>query len=319
MHRVMTALVALALGATLTAQNGRSWSAPRTPWGHPDLQGTYSNDEETGTPMERPRDLEGKTLADITPAELQKIVKARNDQFVAGVSGEEFAGGLRPPAHLIFDTFDRKNKRAWLVVDPPDGRIPRRSDARVTRPRGGVSTNANPRGPFNSWLDMGLYDRCITRGIPNSMMPAGYGSRYDITQSPDSVVIRYEMIHEARVIPLDASRSVPGQRKFLGDARGWWEGDTLVVETTNFRPETAPQGASEQVTMTERFIPISATELDWRVTFEDANVWTRPWTFEMPLTKVDRSQQMFEYACHEGNLAMRNILSAARKEDGGAR
>src|SRR5262245_25555965 len=304
----------------LSAQNGASrWSVPRTPWGHPDLQGTYSNDDETGTPMERPRELEGKTLADITPAELQKIVKARNDQFVSGVSGEEFAGGLRPPAHLIFDTFDRKNRRDWLVVAPPDGRIPRRSDARVTRPRGGVSTNANPRGPFNSWLDMGLYDRCITRGIPNSMMPAGYGSRYDITQSPDSVVIRYEMIHEARVIPLDVSRSAPGQRKFLGDAHAWWEGDTLVVETTNFRPETAPQGASENVKMTERFIPISANEIDWRVTFEDANVWTRPWTFEMPLTKVDRSQQMFEYACHEGNLAMRNILSAARKEDSAAK
>jgi hypothetical protein len=317
MHRVTFAIVVLALGATLTAQNGHSWSAPRTPWGHPDLQGTYSNDDETGTPMERPRDLEGKTLADITPAELQTIVKARNDQFVAGVSGEEFAGGLRPPAHLIFDTFDRKNKRAWLVIDPADGRIPRRTDARVTRPRGGVSTNANPRGPFNSWLDMGLYDRCITRGIPNSMMPAGYGSRYDITQSPDSVVIRYEMIHEARVIPLrdGRSRESQGPRKYLGDARGWWEGDTLVVETTNFRPETAPQGGSEQVKMTERFIPISATELDWRVTFEDANVWTRPWTFEMPLTKVDRSQQMFEYACHEGNLTMRNILSAQRAEE----
>ena len=181
----------------------RSWSAPRTPWGHPDLQGTYSNDDETGTPMERPRELEGKTLADITPEELQKIIKERNERFVEGVSGEEFAGGLRPPAHLIFDTFDRKNKRAWLVVDPPDGRIPRRTDIQPRRPRGGISTNANPKGPFNSWLDMGLYDRCITRGIPASMMPAGYGSRYDITQSPDSVVIRYEMIHEARVIPLD--------------------------------------------------------------------------------------------------------------------
>jgi hypothetical protein len=326
MRGVTIALVVLALGATVAGQSSRSWSAPRTPWGHPDLQGTYSNDDETGTPMERPRELEGKTLADITPAELQRIVKDRNDRFVEGVSGEEFAGGLRPPAHLIFDTFDRKNRRAWLVIDPPDGRIPRRTDAKVTRPRGGVSTNANPRGPFNSWLDMGLYDRCITRGIPNSMMPAGYGSRYDITQSPDSVVIRYEMIHEARVIPLDSraesrehSRATQGPRKYLGDARAWWDGDTLVVETTNFRPETAPQGASEHVKMTERFIPVSATELDWRVTFEDAAVWTQPWTFEMPLTKVDRSQQMFEYACHEGNLAMRNILSAARKEESGSK
>jgi len=329
------ALVALSgrLETPVDAQGSapRSWSAPRTPWGHPDLQGTYSNDDETGTPMERPRELEGKTLADISPEELQKIIKDRNERFVEGVSGEEFAGGLRPPAHLIFDTFDRKNKRAWLVVDPPDGRIPRRSDIQPRRPRGGISTNANPKGPFNSWLDMGLYDRCITRGIPASMMPAGYGSRYDITQSPDSVVIRYEMIHEARVIPLDPSaasgspraesggdrrdRSTQGARKYMGDARGWWEGDTLVVETTNFLPETAPQGATEQVKMVERFTASSPDVVEWRVTFEDANTWTRPWTFSMPLTKVDSTQQMFEYACHEGNLAMRNILSAQRAEE----
>jgi hypothetical protein len=284
--------------------------------------------------MERPRELEGRTLDSITPEELQKIVKERNDRFVEGVSGEEFAGGLRPPAHLIFDTFDRKNKRAWLVVDPPDGRIPRRTDVQPRRPRGGVSTNANPKGPFNSWLDMGLYDRCITRGIPASMMPAGYGSRYDITQSPDSVAIRYEMIHEARVIPLDLStppgssraessgdgrgRAAQGPPKYLGDPRGWWEGDTLVVETTNFRLESAPQGATEQVRMVERFTPTSPDVLEWRVTFEDPDTWTRPWTFSMPLTKVDRTQQMFEYACHEGNLAMRNILSAQRAEEAAA-
>ena len=329
---VAVSLVALSgrLETPVDAQGSaaRSWSVPRTPWGHPDLQGTYSNDDETGTPMERPRELDGKTLADISPEELQKIVKDRNERFVEGVSGEEFAGGLRPPAHLIFDTFDRKNKRAWLVVDPPDGRIPRRTDIQPRRPRGGISTNANPKGPFNSWLDMGLYDRCITRGIPASMMPAGYGSRYDITQSPDSVVIRYEMIHEARVIPLDPSagsgspraesgtdRSTQGARKYMGDARGWWEGDTLVVETTNFLPETAPQGATEQVKMVERFTASSPDVVEWRVTFEDANTWTRPWTFSMPLAKVDSTQQMFEYACHEGNLAMRNILSAQRAEE----
>jgi len=123
------------------------------------------------------------------------------------------------------------------------------------------------------------------------------------------------MIHEARVIPLDASRAAHGTRKYLGDARGWWEGDTLVVETTNFRAETAPQGATENVKMTERFTPTASGELDWRVTFEDANTWTRPWTFSMPLTKVDQSQQIFEYACHEGNHAMRNILSAQRAEE----
>ena len=298
------------------------FSPPRTPWGHPDLQGIYSNDDETGTPMARPAHFAGRTLDSITGEELAVEVKRRNDQFNAGVAGTEFAGGLRPPAHLIFDSFDRRNQRAWLIVDPPDGQIPPRVQAqgggRGGR-RGGVSTNANPNGPFNSWLDMGLYDRCITRGIPASMMPAGYGSRYDITQSPDSVVIRYEMIHEARTIPFNVPADAPrGPRKYLGDARAWWEGETLVVETTNFRAETAPQGGSEQVKMTERFTAVAPDTVLWRVTFEDASVWTRPWTYEMPLTKVDASQQVHEYACHEGNLAMRNILSAQRAADAAA-
>jgi len=294
------------------------WSVPRTPWGHPDLQGTYSNDAETGTPMERPAGFEGKTLADVTPAELQRIVKERNERFVEGVSGDEFAGGLRPPAHLIFDTFDRKNKRPWLVVDPPDGRIPALTEQARARPRppGGVSTNANPRGPFNSWLDMGLYDRCITRGIPASMMPAGYGSYYDIVQSPDSVAIRYEMIHETRTIPIDSRPHIAQDlAQYLGDARGRWEGDTLVVETTNFRADTAPQRGSERVRMIERFTPVSPDIVEWSVTFNDPSTWTRPWTFMMPLTKVESAQEVHEYACHEGNLAMRNILSAARVED----
>jgi hypothetical protein len=312
MRRLATVFVCIAAGLTLAAQ---TWTPPRTPWGHPDLQGIYSNDDETGTPMERPAQFEGKSLADITPAELQKIVKERNDRFNEGVAGTEFAGGLRPPTHLIFDSFDRKNSRAWLVIDPPDGKIPRRTDATPRRRTGGVSTNANPRGPFNSWLDMGLYDRCITRGIPASMMPAGYGSRYDITQSPDAVVIRYEMIHEARVIPLDGRPRMHGARGYLGDAHGWWEGSTLVVETTNFRPETAPQGATENVKMTERFTAVAPNTLEWMVTFEDSNTWTRPWTYMMPLTRVDHTQQLYEYACHEGNHAMRNILSAARAEE----
>jgi hypothetical protein len=111
---------------------------------------------------------------------------------------------------------------------------------------------------------------------------------------------------------VDGRTRATGPRKYLGDARGWWEGNTLVVETTNFLPETAPQGATEQVVMTERFTAVSPTVVEWRVTFEDPNTWTRPWTFVMPLTKVDSSQQVFEYACHEGNHAMRNILSAAR-------
>ena len=308
-------LAAVFVAAASVAVIAQQYSVPRTPWGHPDLQGTYSNDDETGTPMERPAAFEGRTHDSLTPAELTRIVDERNQKFVEGVSGEEFAGGLRPPAHLIFDTFDRRNRRAWLVVDPADGKIPPLTEAAQSRPRpaGGVSTNANPLGPFNSWLDMGLYDRCITRGIPASMMPAGYGSRYEIVQSPDSVAIRYEMVHETRVIPFDRRPVVSASiRQYLGAARAWWEADTLVVETRNFPVETAPQRGSERVVMTERFTAVSKDVVEWRVTFDDPTTWTRAWTFLMPLTKVDRSQEVHEYACHEGNLAMRNILSAAR-------
>jgi hypothetical protein len=316
---VLLLLAALAAATTLSAQApAKSYSAPRTPWGHPDLQGTYSNDDETGTPMERPAQFAGRRQEDLTPEEFARLVKERNEAFVKGVEGTEFAGGLRPPAHLIFDTFERKNRRAWLVVDPPDGRIPALTDEARKRPRaaGGVSTNANPNGPFNSWLDMGLYDRCITRGIPASMMPAGYGSYYQIVQSPDSVAIRYEMIHETRVVPFDNHPRVsPSIKQFLGDARAWWDVDTLVIETRNFPAETAPQRGSTKVTMTERFTRVSPALVEWRVTFDDPTTWVSPWTYMMPLTKVPDSQEVHEYACHEGNNAMRNILSAQRAAD----
>ena len=167
---------------------------------------------------------------------------------------------------------------------------------------------------------MGLYDRCITRGIPNSMMPAGYGSRYEIVQSPDTVAIRYEMIHEARVIPLDRRPHIAsGLKQYLGDARGYWDGDTLVIETTNFRAETAPQRSSESVKMIERFTRTSANTVEWTVTFEDPTTWERPWTYSMPLAQVDYTQRIYEYACHEGNLAMRNILSGARAAEAASR
>jgi hypothetical protein len=306
-----------------------SYTAPRTPWGHPDLQGTYSNDDETGTPMARPAQFAGRTIDSFTPAEMREINRQRNEDFNERVAGTEFAGGLRPPTHLIFDTFERNNTRPWLIIDPPDGQQPPRVGRQGGRggrgpgPAGGgrgVSTNANPNGPFNSWLDMGLYDRCITRGLPGSMMPAGYGSRYDITQSPDAVAIRYEMVHETRVIPLDGRPALPsGLKQYMGEARGRWEGDTLVVETTNFRAETAPQGGSDRITMTERLRATAPDTIEWTVTFDDPTVWTRPWTFSMPLAKVGTREQVIEYACHEGNHAMRNILSAQRAQEAAGR
>jgi len=177
----------------------------------------------------------------------------------------------------------------------------------------------NGEGRADSWLDRSTYDRCITRGLPGSMMPAIYGNAYQIMQTPDSVVIRYEMIHETRVIPLDGRPHVSKAiRGYLGDARGHWEGDTLVVETTNFTNRTHfgynNRYNSESFTLTERFTPTAPGRLQWEVTFNDAEVWTRPFTLAMPLTRDD-TQQIFEYACHEGNLGLEHILTAARAEE----
>jgi hypothetical protein len=304
-----------------------AYTPPKTPWGDPQIAGVYSNDDETGIPFERPAQFEGRRIEDITPAELAEANKQRNEQFNAGVAGTEFAGGLRPPTHLIFDSFDRRNSTPWLVVDPPDGRVPPLTDEarqRAQRPSTGlgrgVSSNINPVGPFNSYEDLGLYDRCITRGIPNSMMPAGYGSFYEIIQGQESVSLRYEMIHEHRIVPIQrGSQRQPhltgGVHLDLGDARGWYDGNTLVVETTNFTERSAFRGASEHLKMTERFVPIAPNVVEWRVTFDDPHTWTKPWTFAMILKRAADSQKVYEYACHEGNYGLKNILTGARADD----
>ena len=304
----------------------RSYTPPQTPWGDPQLSGVYSNDDETGVPFERPAQFDGRQVKDISADELAALNKQRNEQFNAGVAGTEFAGGIRPPTHLIFDSFERKNSSAWLVVDPPDGKVPPLTDearARARRPvslKGrGVSSNANAVGPFYSYEDLGLYDRCITRGLPSSMMPAGYGSYYELIQGKDYVALRYEMIHEHRVVPIDRREHRPHIGKDLhldlGDPRGWYEGNTLVIETTNFTERSAFRGASEHLKMTERFVPVGPGLVEWRVTFDDPHTWTRPWTFAMILKQKTQGEQVYEYACHEGNYGLKNILTGARAAD----
>jgi hypothetical protein len=329
-NRMIAAVAAATLVLKVVAMAAaRTYVPPRTPWGDPQLAGVYSNDDETGVPFERPAQFEGRRLEDVTSQELVTLNKQRNEQFNAGVAGTEFAGGIRPPTHLIFDSFERHNSSAWLVVDPPDGKVPPLTPEAVQRrrqpPTGlgrGVSSNANPVGPFDSYEDLGLYDRCITRGIPSSMMPAGYGSYYEIIQAKDSVALRYEMIHEHRVVPIDRGehRSHIGKDLHLdlGDARGWYDGNALVVETTNFTARSAYRGASEHLKMTERFTPVAPGVVEWRVTFDDPHTWTRPWTFAMTLKQKTQGEQVYEYACHEGNYGLRNILTGARAEDKGS-
>jgi hypothetical protein len=293
----------------------KTWNPPKTAWGDPDLQGIYTNKDESGIPFERPDELSGKRIDDVGDQELAEIVKERQQQTVAraaGIGGADTGAG---PVHW-YENYGAKNSHPWLVVDPADGKIPPLTPEAQQRlaaipPARSSFTN----GPWDSTEDFSLYDRCITRGLPGSMMPAIYGNSYQIVQAPGYVAIRYEMIHEARVIPLDG-RSHLGQtiRPFMGDARGHWEGKTLVVETTNFnRRSTYRNGNSETFRMIERFTPIAADKVAWSVTVDDPKTWTRPWTFAMNLTKDD-TQPPFEYACHEGNYGMPNILRGARAQ-----
>jgi hypothetical protein len=203
-----------------------------------------------------------------------------------------------------------------MISDPADGKMPaqtedakRRAAALRAARRGGDGYYV---GPFDRPSDLSLYVRCITRGVPGSMMPAIYGNSYDITQGPGFVAIRYEMVHETRIVPLDGRPHLPSTvTSYMGDARGHWDGETLVIETTNILEASAYGGASDRLKITERFRPTSRNTIEWSATFDDPATWVRPWTFGMRLTRDD-SQALFEYACHEGNEGLRGILSAAR-------
>ena len=320
---ILTVALSLLLPGALQAQQAASatkspgkWSVPRTPWGDPDLQGSFTNKDENGTPFERPADLAGKTLADFGDKELAELRKTRQARAQAGagrIGGSEEEDTGAGPSHW-YEHLNASNAQAWLVFEPADGTIPPltkeardRAAARQAARRG--------RGPADSWTDRSLYDRCISRGIPGSMMPAIYGNAYDITQGPGFVAIRYEMIHETRIIPLGNSPRLPASfRHYTGDARGHWDGDTLLVETTNFNEASAYRGASRNLKMTERFTLINPNTIKWEARFEDPATWERPWAMTMPLKRDDEGGQ-FEYACHEGNRGLENILRAARFEE----
>jgi hypothetical protein len=310
---VVTALVAVAwLDSSPVA--AQAASPPRTPWGDPDIQGNFTNLWEAGTPFERPEQFAGRRIEDVTREELLKMRLAIQER----TREEQLAGEIGGTRWIWLDSHNHaKGSMPWFVVDPADGRIPPlTAEAQARQAARAAARKASGRGPADSYTDRSLYDRCITRGLPGSMMPAIYGNSYRIVQAPGFVAITYEMIHETRIIPLDSGPHLTSRvRNYMGDARGRWEGNTLVVETTNFRDENAYRGANAAtLTLRERFTRIAPDQLRWSVTVDDPSTWTRPWTFSMPLTQ-DNEEQLFEYACHEGNYAMVNILSGARAEE----
>jgi hypothetical protein len=305
-------------GATLTAQSTgarKTWTPLLTADGQPDLQGIWTN--ATITPFERPASLRDKAF--LTEAEVAAIERQVATNRAAD---PKRPGDVGSYDQVWFDSGDRivSTRRTSLVIDPPDGRVPLRPEAEAAR-------DYNSAHERDSYEFMSVWDRCITRGAPAGMFPAGYNNAYQIIQTPGYVVIHSEMIHEARIIPVDGRPHAPAQvRQWNGDPRGRWDAKTLVVDTTNYndRGSIATSAAtgrirgipqSEALHITERFTRVDADTLNYEFTIEDPMTWTRPWSARIPWTKIDPDEQMYEYACHEDNFDIVHFLTGARARE----
>jgi hypothetical protein len=322
----LTVAFAVALPAPAAAQTPTKAVAaapsglPRTADGHPDLQGVW--DFRTLTPLERPVEL--GTKAFFTDEEAAKFEKDENRRQNRDLSDTERgnvlypAGAVSPYNEIWYDRGNKVvgSKRTSLIVDPPNGRLPpltpegqKTAAARAAWQR----DNSTGRTHADSWEDRPLQERCIlglNAGPP--MTPGPYNNNFQLFQTPDNIVVLTEMVHDARIVPLDG-RPHLGIRQWKGDSRGHWEGDTLVVETTNFRRETSLPGSSASTRLIERFTRTDANTLLYEFTVEDPSMWTRPWTAVIPMSRSD--EPMYEFACHEGNYAMAGILGGARAKE----
>lgn len=298
----------------------KSYRPPKTPWGDPDLQGMWPSTDLLGVPLQRPDYLgERAFLTDEEFAQLeaqaQRTAAADREETVA--SGTK--AGINPPSHWA--ERGKPQRQASLIVDPPNGKMPPLT-AEAQKREAERAALSSTRGPNDSWEDHTYYDRCISRGILGSIIPHIYNNGVQIVQQRGFVAIRYEMIHETRIVPLDGRpHAGSGIRSYMGDARGHWEGNTLVVETTNFvgdRNGVGQNGTgtpySDALRLIERFTRVDATTLDYEATIDDPKTWMRPWKIFMPL-KSDPDYQLVEYACHEGNYALADMLSGARAEE----
>ena len=296
------------------AKAAKAWTPPRTPDGQPDLQGIWTN--ATITPFERPSEVAGKEfLTEKEAADLEARTAAN------AVDRPPAAGDTGTYNQFWFDRGTKvvKTRRTSMVVEPADGKVPLRPEAEAKR-------DYDLAHSADSYEYMSVWDRCITRGVPGGMFPAGYNNAYQIVQIPGYVVILYEMIHETRVIPLDGRPHLPKSvGLWNGDSVGRWERNTLVVDTTNFngkgwiassasagRIKGIPQ--STALHLVERFTRVDADTIDYEVTIDDPNVYTRPWKVAIPLNR-DPTYVIYEYACHEGNVAVAGVLGGGRALD----
>ena len=310
----------LAQPAATGAASSGSYSVPRTSWGDPDLSGIWPGTSMTGVPLQRDPALGTRnelTEEEFTAraAQAERQLELDNAEFEVETAETANAGAVgsatSPPPHWL--ERGEPQRQASLIVDPPNGRLPALTERSRERQAALRAARAG-RGEADSYTDRSLYDRCITRGLVGQMLPAIYNAGNQIVQAPGYVIIVNEMIHDARIVPLDGRPHVGSAiRQWLGDSRGRWDGDTLVVETTNFTDRTAVGGVQHSTSLrtTERFTRLGDDVLLYEATIDDPETWTGPWTLALPLTRED-DYGMFEYACHEGNRAMSNILSGAR-------
>ncbi|MSO61353.1 MAG: hypothetical protein EXQ50_04565 [Acidobacteria bacterium] len=291
---------------------GQVWQTPRTSWGHADLSGTWST--ATITPLERPAELAGKesfTAAEAADYERVVVERTNRDQR----PGDAAADVARAYNDFWWDSGTRvvPTRRTSLIVDPPDGRVPALTTDAQQR-QAALAELRKLRGPADNPEDRNLWERCLTRGVPTAMLPQVYNNNYQIVQTPDHVVILAEMIHDARVIPLDGRPHPPAHLRFwMGDSVGRWDGDTLVVETTNFTDQTNYRGSTDRLRLVERFTRRAQDILTYRVTVHDPSTFTQPWTIELPVRRSDG--EIYEYACHEANYGLEGILRGHRAEE----
>ncbi len=297
---------------TRASQPAKPYTPPRTPDGQPDIQGFWTN--STYTPLQRPRDVSKPFY---TPAEAVEAEKR-----AAANESELTTPGTVADVHYDFSQFGldksqsklARNLRTSLIVDPENGRLPPLS-AEGQKRAAAAAELAKRVGRWDSAQSNQLDDRCLIMvGSGPPMLNAAYNANYQIVQAPGYVMILTEMIHDVRIIPLDAAAQPPGNvRQWIGLSRGRWEGNTLVVETTNFNGKNPLEGSSENMRVTERFTRVAADAIQYSFTVEDPSTWTRPWTAEMPM--VTTSGPLFEHACHEGNYGLYNTLVGARLEE----
>ena len=301
-------LAALALSSTALAQN--SYKTPRTPWGDPDLQGIWPGN--MGVPMQRPLALGERTT--LTDEEYAKKVAQSKQQAQAdaeSTAASDTKAGIGPPSY--WTERGKPTRQTSLIIDPPNGRLPPLT-AEAEKYRKEAHLPGAWSGKADSWEDLNIYYRCISRGLLGSVIPVVYNNGNQILQAPGYVVFRNEMIHESRVIPLDGRPHVGNFiRMYMGDSRGHWEGDTLVVETTNFNDKVAFRGASENMKVIERFTRLSDDEIQYEFTVHDPSTWEIPWKGIMPFVKINGP--VFEHACHEGNYGIANTLAAVRLDE----